>query len=128
MRSFVIVCLMYTFVGTAIAVTQSVLPLFILYSIGLPNGLQRFTEVTIAITAAMILTIIFVSRVGHRFEKRTLFNFGAILSVLVYAGYYFVPGIDNTDPEILRYGIYVFGVFSGIGQALAFADPPFVSV
>eukprot|EP01122_Echinamoeba_exundans_P006786 TRINITY_DN1975_c0_g2_i1.p1 TRINITY_DN1975_c0_g2~~TRINITY_DN1975_c0_g2_i1.p1 ORF type:complete len:554 (+),score=103.27 TRINITY_DN1975_c0_g2_i1:557-2218(+) len=123
MRSFVIVCLMYTFVGTAIAVTQSVLPLFILYSIGLPNGLQRFTEVTIAITAAMILTIIFVSRVGHRFEKRTLFNFGAILSVLVYAGYYFVPGIDNTDPLVLRYGIYVFGVFSGIGQALAYTLP-----
>jgi Na+/melibiose symporter-like transporter len=49
-------------------------------------------KVTICIMAAMVLTILFVTKFGSRFEKRTLFNFGAILSALTYVGFYFCPG------------------------------------
>jgi hypothetical protein len=34
-----------------------------------------------------------------------------------------VSGTDDTDPIILRYGVYVMGLFSGIGQALTYTLP-----
>ena len=90
----------------------------------------------------MVLTIIVLSRIARRFEKRTLFNFGCILSMLCYLGYFFIPGkfflitliiiflflspnkctivirlgVDATDPLVLRYGVFLMSGFIGIGH------------
>jgi len=135
--AFDMVVAMFSLCSTAIAITGSLLPLYIVTTIGFE--FETFTLVTIALTGTMVLTIIVLSRIAYRFEKKTLFNFGCILCILCSIGFYFVPGttlppdkllprlthsailgVDNTDPFVLRYGVYIMAGFVGIGHVRHF--------
>jgi hypothetical protein len=56
MRPFVLVVLFFTLVGTVVGVVSSLLPLYIVYTIGFP--LQRFTEVRYQHDYGVILRIL----------------------------------------------------------------------
>jgi len=54
--------------------------------------MDRFSQVLIVMVGSMVVTIFVLSRVGRKFEKRTLLMFGCCLGMITYSLYFWVPG------------------------------------
>ncbi len=117
---FVLVVFMYTFAQLVNSVAQSLLPLYVVHVVGFE--LEYFSLLLIVQMAMMVTTVIVVSKISKKFEKRTFFNAGCFVYAMVAVAYFFIPSAGTTA-DWARYMIYPIAGFAGIGQALTFTMP-----
>jgi len=56
-------------------------------------------------------------------KKKTILNFGCILGIIAYLGFFFVPGSDETTHTWTRYWIFPLAGLSGVSGAITFTLP-----
>src|SRR5687767_5233880 len=117
---FVLVVLMYTFAQLVNSVVQSLLPLYVVHVVGFE--LEYFSLLLIVQMAMMVTTVIVLSRISRKFEKRTFFNVGCFVYAMASVAYFFIPSA-GTSADWARYLIYPSAGFVGIAQALTFTMP-----
>jgi Na+/melibiose symporter-like transporter len=119
-QPFVLVVFMYTFAQLVNSVAQSLLPLYVVHVVGFE--LEYFSLLLIVQMAMMVTTVIVVSKISKKFEKRTFFNAGCFVYAMVAVAYFFIPSAGTTQ-DWARYMIYPIAGFAGIAQALTFTMP-----
>jgi len=148
--SFVLVVTMYALAMLVQQITFSLMPLYIVHTIGLE--LTSFTQIAIVMIGMTVVTVVCLTFTAKFFEKRTILATGMIVGIIAFVGFYFVPGdigtsmppgtlngtIDTgnfstnatsitpsmqTSDKILRYLVFFLSGLLGISFAISFTLP-----
>jgi len=92
---FVLVVTIFALCGLTQSVTMSLFPLYVVHVLGF--GLDTVSQVMIVMIAITVITTFFLSRLGHRFEKKTILGFGCITGMLTYSFYFWIPGASSSE-------------------------------